>query len=95
MRRPIRWTCLLAGLLVAGSALAQRVEGDRARASGPFDADVPVSSQNTAERDRAFARALVQVLNGLSGDSGAGFGRGFGPTLTGGNCSGRMRPTTR
>ena len=81
MRRPIRWTCLLAGLLVAGSALAQRVEGDRARASGPFDAEVPVSSQNTAERDRAFARALVQVLNGLSGDSGAAGQPGVGAEL--------------
>jgi len=67
MRRSIRWACLLGMLLVAGSALAQRVEGDRARASGPFDAEVPVNSQNTAERNSAFARALVQVLNNLSG----------------------------
>ena len=67
MRRWIRWTCLLAALLVAGSALAQRVEGDRARATGLFDAEVPVNSQNTAERNSAFARALVQVLNNLSG----------------------------
>jgi hypothetical protein len=50
MRRSIRWTCLLAGLLFAGSALAQRVEGDRARATGLFDAEVPVNSQNTADR---------------------------------------------
>jgi hypothetical protein len=67
MLRSIRWTCLLAALLVAGSALAQRTEGDRARASGPFDAEVPVASQNDDERESAFARALAQVLNGLSG----------------------------
>ena len=53
MRRSIRWACLLGMLLVAGSALAQRVEGDRARASGPFDAEVQVNSQNTAERNSA------------------------------------------
>jgi hypothetical protein len=70
MRRPIRWICLLGMLLVAGNALAQRVEGQRAGASGPFDAEVPVNSQNTAERDSAFARALVQVLNNLSGGQG-------------------------
>ena len=81
MRRSIRWTCLLAALLVAGSALAQRVEGDRARASGPFDAEVPVNSQNTAERNSAFARALVQVLNNLSGGQGAAAQPGVGAEL--------------
>jgi hypothetical protein len=70
MRRSIRWTSLLGMLLVAGNAMAQRVEGQRAGASGPFDAEVPVNSQNTAERDSAFARALVQVLNNLSGGQG-------------------------
>ena len=70
MRRLIRWTSLLGMLLVAGNAMAQRVEGQRAGASGPFDAEVPVNSQNTAERDSAFARALVQVLNNLSGGQG-------------------------
>lgn len=70
MRRPIRWICLLGMLLAAGNVLAQRVEGQRAGASGPFDAEVPVNSQNTAERNSAFARALVQVLNNLSGGLG-------------------------
>lgn len=81
MRRWIRWTCLLAALLVAGSALAQRVEGDRARATGLFDAEVPVNSQNTAERNSAFARALVQVLNNLSGGRDAAAQPGVGAEL--------------
>ena len=81
MRRPIRWTCLLAALLVAGSAFAQRVEGDRARASGPFDAEVPVGSQNDAERDAAFARALAQVLAHLSGGRDAAALPGVGAEL--------------
>lgn len=81
MRRLIRWTCLLAALLVAGSALAQRVEGDRARATGLFDAEVPVNSQNTAERNSAFARALVQVLNNLSGGRDAAAQPGVGAEL--------------
>ena len=76
MRRSTRWACqagiLLVGmLLAAGSAMAQRVEGQRAGASSPFDAEVPVNSQNTAERNSAFARALVQVLNHLSGGQDA------------------------
>jgi hypothetical protein len=57
-------------LFAAGNALAQRTEGDRARATGLFDAEVSVNSQNTAERSSAFARALVQVLNNLSGGQG-------------------------
>jgi hypothetical protein len=81
MRRSIRWTCLLAGLLFAGSALAQRVEGDRARATGLFDAEVPVNSQNTAERESAFARALAQVLNNLSGGRDAAGQPGVGAEL--------------
>ena len=81
MRPWIRWTCLLAALLVAGSALAQRVEGDRARATGLFDAEVPVNSQNTAERNSAFARALVQVLNNLSGGRDAAAQPGVGAEL--------------
>jgi hypothetical protein len=81
MRRSIRWTCLLAGLLLAGSALAQRVEGDRATASGLFDAEVPVNSQNTAERNSAFARALAQVLNNLSGGRDAAGQPGVGAEL--------------
>ena len=81
MRRSIRWTCLLAALLVAGSALAQRVEGDRASATGLFDAEVPVNSQNTAERNSAFARGLVQVLNNLSGGRDAAAQPGVGAEL--------------
>lgn len=71
MRRSIRRFFVLGMLLAAGSAMAQRVEGQRAGASGPFDAEVPVNSQNTAERNSAFARALVQVLNNLSGGQNA------------------------
>ena len=71
MRRSIRRVFVLGMLVAAGSAMAQRVEGQRAGASGPFDAEVPVNSQNTTERNSAFARALVQVLNNLSGGQNA------------------------
>ena len=61
-------TVLLAMLLaVPGSALAQRVEGDRAAAQGLYEAEVPVRSQSEEERAAGFARGLAQVLTRLSG----------------------------
>ncbi len=59
---------LLAGLLLAGTAAAQRVEGDRAAGRGLYEAEVPVRSQSESEREAALARALAQVFGKLSGD---------------------------
>jgi len=58
-------------LLLAGNALAQRVEGDRAAAQGAYEAEVPVHNQTDGERDKAFVRALAQVLGNVTGDRGA------------------------
>lgn len=60
------WTAL--ALLPAGTALAQRTEGDRAAATGAYQAEVAVRNQTDGERDKAFARALAQVLGNVTGD---------------------------
>lgn len=66
------WHLLWAGLLLlAGSASAQRVEGDRAAAQGAYQVEVTVRNQTDGERSKAFARALVQVLGNVTGDRGA------------------------
>lgn len=66
------WALLCAGLLMlAGNAVAQRVEGDRAAAQGAYQAEVAVRNQTDGERDKAFARALLQVLGNVTGDRGA------------------------
>src|SRR3546814_15589810 len=62
---------LLATLLAATGAQAQRVEGDRAVARGLYPAQVPVTIQNQAERAAGFSRALAEVLAKLSGVPGA------------------------
>nr|WP_328797072.1 DUF2066 domain-containing protein [Luteimonas deserti] len=64
----IAW--LLAACLVAGTAAAQRVEGDRAEGTSLYSAEVPVRSQSESEREAGFARGLAQVLGKLSGDRG-------------------------
>lgn len=66
------WMGLLwAGLfLLAGTAQAQRVEGDRAAAQGLYDAEVTVRNQTDGERDKAFARALALALGNITGDRG-------------------------
>ena len=69
------------GLLAALPALAQRVEGDRAGASGVFEAEVPVNSQTDTERNNGFARALAQVLAKISGDRAATARPGVGQEL--------------
>ena len=58
-------------LLCAGIAHAQRVEGDRAGASGPYEAEVAVRNQGDAERNAGFGRALAAVLEKVTGDRGA------------------------
>jgi hypothetical protein len=82
-RNPWAWSTvlLLATMLAATGARAQRVEGDRAVARGLYAAEVPVNSQSEAERNAGFSRALAEVLAKLSGDRGAaarpGVGREF------------------
>ena len=76
MRHGLRrtsWRLLLAGVLVlaSGLALAQRVEGDRAAATGAYAAEVAVRNQNSGESEAAFRRALAQVLAKATGDAGA------------------------
>lgn len=68
-------------LLFAGTASAQRVEGDRAGAQGPYEAEVPVRSQSESEREAGFARALAQVFGKLSGDRSAASRPGVGQEL--------------
>ena len=72
------WTWMLAGLLLlfgnmafVGVAHAQRVEGDRASASGPYEAEVAVRNQADGERNAGFGRALAVVLGKVTGDRGA------------------------
>ena len=62
---------LLAALLIAGPASAQRVEGDRAEGTGLYSAEIPARSQSESEREAGFARGLAQVLGKLSGDRSA------------------------
>ncbi|TWI09478.1 DUF2066 domain-containing protein [Aerolutibacter ruishenii] len=69
MLRAIRLFWAIALLAMAFGAAAQRVEGDRARAEGPYAAEVRVNGQGEPERNNAFVRALVQVLARLSGDN--------------------------
>ncbi len=74
MRRCNRWLwAALLGmcLLPVGAALAQRTEGDRAQAQGAYQAEVVVRNQTDGERDKAFTRALAQVLGNVTGDDGA------------------------
>ncbi len=81
MHAVLRWALALMFALGAGLAHAQRVEGDIARASGPFEVEVPVNSQSAAERNTGFARALAQVLGSLSGDRSAAGRPGVGQEM--------------
>lgn len=81
MRRVPQIAITILMFLLAGSALAQRVEGSRAGASGPYEAEVPVRSQSAEERNAGFARALAQVLGNLSGDRGASARPGVGQEM--------------
>lgn len=74
MVRVIRLLATAALLFACFTATAQRVEGDRVAAQGPYAAEVSVNGQGEAERNAGFARALTQVLARLSGDRNvAGF----------------------
>lgn len=80
------WMRWMAGLCLAWAlavpvALAQRVEGDRAAASGVYEAEVPVNSQTESERNNGFARAMAQVLAKISGDRAATGRPGVGQEL--------------
>lgn len=72
---------LLLALLTSFGAVAQRVEGDRARAEGIYATEVPVNGQGEGERNSAFARGLASVLGKLSGDRGAASRPGVGQEL--------------
>ena len=68
------WAALLGAglcLLPVGATLAQRTEGDRAQAQGAYQAEVVVRNQTDGEREKAFTRALAQVLGNVTGDDGA------------------------
>ena len=68
-RRIGGWAMLLAVLLLcSGMAQAQRTEGDRAAASGAYEAEVAVRNQTDGERNAALGRALAQVLAKVTGD---------------------------
>lgn len=67
------WTLFAAGMLAlwAGQVFAQRTEGDRAVARGAYATEVAVRNQAAGERERAYARALADVLANVTGDRGA------------------------
>ncbi|MDQ3206616.1 MAG: DUF2066 domain-containing protein [Pseudomonadota bacterium] len=62
----VLWAATLA--LASFAASAQRVEGDRAGATGLYASEVQVNGQGEAERRNAFSRGLAQVLGKISGD---------------------------
>jgi len=75
----LAWALVL--LLAATPALAQRVEGERAVASGLYEAEVPVRSQSEEARQAGFARALAQVFSKRSGDRSVANRPGVGQEL--------------
>lgn len=79
--RAWRLWCLALLMAACGVASAQRMEGDRASASGAFSAEVPVNGQGAGERAGAFARGLAQVLGKLSGNRNAASIPGVGAEL--------------
>ena len=72
---------LLGASLYASPAAAQRMEGDRATATGVYEAEVPVNGQTENERRNALARGLLQVLGKISGDRAASARPGFSREL--------------
>jgi hypothetical protein len=81
MIRAFRGFWLAALLLASFTATAQRVEGDRAGAQGPYEAEVSVNGQGPAERNTGFARALSTVLARLSGNRSVSGQPGVGQEL--------------
>jgi len=64
----MRFAMVVGLWLVLGAAWAQRVEGDVPQAQGPYQAEVTVQSQTEPQRRGGFARALLQVLQRVTGD---------------------------
>lgn len=81
MAYAIRLVLVTVLLLAASVASAQRVEGDRARASGLHGAEVTVNGQGPGERNGAFARGLLQVLQRITGDRAVNGKPGVGDEL--------------
>jgi hypothetical protein len=81
MIRAFRGFWLAALLLASFTATAQRVEGDRAGAQGPYEVEVSVNGQGEAERNTGFARALSSVLARLSGSRSVSGQPGVGQEL--------------
>ena len=81
MVRAFRGFWLAALLLASFTATAQRVEGDRAGAQGPYEAEVNVNGQGEPERNTGFARALSTVLARLSGNRSVSGQPGVGQEL--------------
>jgi hypothetical protein len=81
MIRAFQGFWLAALLLASFTATAQRVEGDRAGAQGPYEAEVTVNGQGEAERNTGFARALSSVLARLSGNRSVSGQPGVGQEL--------------
>ncbi len=77
------WPAMLCALAMFATpaVFAQRVEGERAAASGIYEAEVAVNGQTEAERNAAFGRGLAQVLAKLSGDRSASGRPGVGQEL--------------
>lgn len=69
--RRTSWLLAISLLLASGVATAQRTEGDRASATGAYEAETSVRNQTDGERGAAFGRALAQVLAKATGDSAA------------------------
>ncbi|WP_133500280.1 DUF2066 domain-containing protein [Cognatilysobacter terrigena] len=63
------------------AVFAQRVEGDRARASGAYATEVVVTNQSDAQRNTGFARGLLQVLQRMTGDRAINQRPGVGDEL--------------
>ena len=82
MIRAFRGFWLATLLLVSFTAAAQRVEGDRAGAQGPYEAEVSVNSQGETERNTGFRpRACRPVLARLSGSRSVAAQPGVGQEL--------------
>jgi len=81
MVRVIRLLATATLLLASFATAAQRVEGDRVAAQGPYAVEVPVNGQGEAERNTGFARALAQVLSRLTGNRNAAGQPGVGQEM--------------
>lgn len=81
MALAIRFILATVLLAFAAAVPAQRVEGERARATGLYSAEVTVNGQGPGERNGAFARGLLQVLQRVTGDRAVNGKPGVGEEL--------------